>query len=90
MKTCIVELAIDINNGREFANELYGKTFKNAAEVKDLVKKQGIENDDWREFDYDDDFRPACEVWEIGEYVEKLNDECYPTDYWVTMVYIND
>lgn len=73
-KVYVVELDVDYDRS-EIDAELNGKTFFSLSQAKNFCDSMGWDNVDF---------------YPIKSYIDYLNDEDYPINYWVAVIYIDD
>lgn len=68
-------LLISTDHDRKYVDSLFGRMFPSIDALYEELSAHGVPYDDWRTFT-------------LEEFIDRLNDEIYPTTEWVTHVLI--
>lgn len=68
-------LLILTDHDRKYVDSLFGSMYPNIDALDEELSSHGVPYDDWRTFT-------------LEEFIDRLNDDIYPTTEWVTHVLI--
>lgn len=83
-------IILPLEAGRETANAIHGKAFKDTHDMEDAIRAAYAEQpkDEWS-MDVED-LIDELGIYNMDDFVCNLNDEIYPTDQWVARVFFTE